>query len=136
MMWDKLLDLIFRVADKALPDPQARDQFKLAVLQLEQAKLLEGLKAETTLALGQLEVNKIEAASDDPFKSGWRPAVGWVCVLALAYQFLGQPLLQWGSGIGGYPAPPTLELSDLMTILLGMLGLSGLRTAEKFRGVS
>jgi predicted Na+-dependent transporter len=59
-----------------------------------------------------------------------------VCVLGLAYQFLVQPLLAWGSGVWAVPLPPNLDLGDLLTLLGGMLGLGSLRTAEKFKGVA
>lgn len=86
--------------------------------------------------LAQVELNKIEAAHRSIFVAGWRPAIGWVCALALLYQFVICPLL-------GYillvflptiPVPPTLDFAPLMTVVMSLLGLGGLRTVEKLQG--
>ena len=86
----------------------------------------------------QTEINKIEAAHPSLFVAGWRPAVGWVCVMGLAWNFLVQPLLAWTGFFFGVSLDnaPRLDITELMTILAGMLGLAGLRTHEKGRGVS
>ena len=129
-----LLDAGLKVLDRVIPDPQAKAQAQLELLKLQQAGEFRQLEADLQLALAQTEVNKVEAASSDPFKSNWRPAAGWICVLGLAYQFLAQPLLSWGSAIGGYPSPPVLELGDLYGLLFGMLGLGAYRSFEKTKG--
>ena len=128
-----LLDAGLRIIDKVIPDPAAKSAAQLELLKLQQAGEFKALEADLQLALAQTEVNKIEAGTADPFKSGWRPAAGWVCVLGLLYQFLLQPLLAWGSTIQGYAAPPVLELSDLYGLLFGMLGLGAYRSFEKVR---
>lgn len=124
------------ILDKLIPDPVARQAAKVKLIELEQQGQLAALDAELKIATGQLDVNKVEAASPDRFVAGWRPAVGWICVAGLAYQYLGQPLLTWVSGWGQVPAPPSLELGDLMLLLTGMLGLGGLRTVEKLKGAA
>ena len=129
-----LMDAGLKVLDRVIPDPQAKAQAQLELLKLQQAGEFKVLEADLQLALAQTEVNKVEAASADPFKSGWRPAAGWVCVLGLLYQFLLQPLLAWGSVIQGYAAPPVLELGDLYGLLFGMLGLGAYRSFEKTKG--
>ena len=131
-----IIEVGLAILDRLIPDPVQRQAAKVKLLELEQAGRLAELDADLKLALGQLEVNKVEAASADRFVAGWRPAVGWVCVAGLGYQFLAQPLLAWSSGIGGWPVPPDLALGDLMTLLAGMLGLGTLRTAEKVKGVA
>ena len=128
-----LLDAGLKVLDRVLPDPAQKAAAQLELLKLQQAGEFKQLEADLQLALAQTEVNKVEAASADPFKSGWRPAAGWVCVLGLLYQFLLQPLLAWGSVIQGYAAPPVLELGDLYGLLFGMLGLGAYRSFEKTR---
>ena len=128
-----LLDAGLRIIDKVIPDPAAKSAAQLELLKLQQAGEFKALEADLQLALAQTEVNKIEAGTADPFKSGWRPAAGWVCVLGLLYQFLLQPLLAWGSTIQGYAAPPVLELGDLYGLLFGMLGLGAYRSFEKVR---
>lgn len=131
-----ILDAGLKVLDKVLPDPQAKAQAQLELLRLQQAGEFKAIEADLQLALAQTEVNKVEAASPDPFKSGWRPGAGWVCVGGLLYQFLLQPLLAWGSGIAGFPAPPVLELGDLFSLLFALLGLGAYRSLDKARGVS
>ena len=87
--------------------------------------------------LAQLEVNKAEATHKSIFVAGWRPFVGWVCGVALAYHFILSPLLQFGLALGGIEQDlPEFEFSQLSTVLMGMLGLGGLRTFEKMKGVS
>ena len=87
--------------------------------------------------LAQLEVNKAEAAHKNTFVAGWRPFVGWVCGVALAYHFILAPLLQFGFALAGMDQElPEFEFSQLSTVLMGMLGLGGLRTFEKMKGVS
>ena len=90
------------------------------------------------IALAQIEVNKIEAQSPSLFKSGWRPFLGWVCAAAFAYHFLMQPLVVFGLAYGGYDPIdlPEFDMGSMMTVLMGMLGLGGLRTYEKQKGLT
>lgn len=95
------------------------------------------MAAALTIVQGQLDANKAEAASPSVFVAGWRPAVGWVCVLALACQYVGRPLLQWAGAVSGHPMPALPGIDDtLWQLLLGMLGLGGLRTVEKIKGAA
>lgn len=90
-----------------------------------------------TVIQGQFDANKAEAASPSVFVAGWRPFIGWVCGSAFAVQFVAGPLMQWMSTLVGHPVTfPTLEMSEMMPILLGMLGLGGLRTYEKRTGTA
>jgi hypothetical protein len=102
---------------------------------------IDAYKAETERMQGQVEINKIEAGHRSLFVSGWRPAVGWVGVVAMAYQFVLYPLLVWGwsamqaagwISIGLLP-PPQLDTESLWVILTGILGLGVYRTAEKIK---
>lgn len=129
-----IIDGIFRVIDKIIPDPQAKAAAQLEALKMQQAGEFKQIETDLQLALGQLEVNKIEAAAPDMFRGGWRPAVGWVCVVGLLYTYLGQPLLAWASGIWAVPVPPSLDLGDLLILLGGMLGMGGMRTMERLKG--
>lgn len=126
-----ILGIAGKVIDKFIPDPQAKAAAQLELLRMQQAGELAHLAADTELAKGQQEINKVEAASPSLFVSGWRPAVGWCCASALTYEFLLRPL----AVAFGYPAPE-LPMGDLLTLLLGMLGLGGLRTKEKLAGVA
>jgi hypothetical protein len=90
-------------------------------------------RAQTDLALAQIEVNKIEAASASFFKSGWRPGAGWVCVAGLSYDFLVRPILPWVLQVCGATAPPLppLDMGTLIALLGGLLGLGGMRSLDK-----
>ena len=88
--------------------------------------------------LSQLRINEAEAKHSNWFVAGWRPAVGWVCVLALLYQMVLYQIVVWAivAFTPGKPIPPALDMDLLMTLLFGMLGIGGLRTFEKAKGVS
>ena len=90
------------------------------------------------LALAQVQVNLAEAQSGSVFKGGWRPFVGWVCGIALLYHFILTPCILFGVALSGIDIPqlPAFDMSSLLTVLMGMLGLGGLRTFEKTKGVS
>ena len=89
------------------------------------------------LAKGQLEVNKVEAASQSMFVAGWRPAVGWVCVLGMASNFIIIPMANFGLALAESDVTiPLIDTSTMMPVLMGMLGLGAMRSVEKVRGVS
>lgn len=134
-MWQLAIPAITQVLDKILPDPQAAAEAKLRARDMAQKGELAALDADLRLALGQMEVNKVEATTD-MFRGGWRPSVGWVCVFGLAYQFLLQPVLPWLVAVAGVSVPPlpAIDNETLMVLLTGMLGLGGLRTFERVKG--
>ena len=86
--------------------------------------------------LVQAEINKIEAAHKSLFVASWRPFIGWVCGLALFYNFVLRDLLVWGLTLShaDTPPPPVLHIDVLTTILYALLGLGGMRTFEKWQG--
>jgi len=131
-----LIDAGLKVLDRVLPDPAQKAAAQLELLKLQQSGEFRQLEADLQLALAQTKINEGEAASADPFKSGWRPAAGWVCVAGLAYQFLFQPLAAWSGGIHGWAPPPVLQLGDLYGLLFGMLGLGAYRSVERIQGKS
>ncbi len=105
---------------------------------------LEGRKLDQAIDLAQIEVNKAEAAHSSVFVAGWRPAIGWIGAAAMAYQFLLYPLMLWGwtylQGMGWIPReltpPPVLDADQLWVILSGILGIAGMRSFEKTKGVA
>jgi len=101
--------------------PEKRAEIEAQLLEIEN----QGLQA-------QIELNKIEAQNASVFVSGWRPAAGWVCVLGLFYTFLLQPLLAWVT----FSKPPEIDTTLLIQLLFGMLGLAGIRTYEKGKGIA
>lgn len=135
-MWTALIPLLGTVIDKAIPDPQAAADAKLKVMEMTQKGELAVLDADLKIALGQIEVNKVEAASADAFRGGWRPAAGWVCVFGLGYTFLLRPLLPWLVSLTGADVSelPPIDTMELMALLGGLLGLGGFRTYERVRG--
>ena len=125
-----VLDIGGKLIDRLWPDPQKKAEAQFELFKLQQSGELQAIAA-------QLEINKIEAANLSVFVSGWRPAVGWVCVSGFAIQFVVNPLATWGGELLGKAITfPSLELGTLMTLLGGLLGLGGLRTIEKINGVA
>lgn len=131
-----VLDIGGKLIDRLWPNPAERDAAKLALYKAQQEGQFKEQEQIFELAKGQIEVNKVEAASSSFFVAGWRPAVGWTCVAGLGYSFFGLPILSWGSMNFGWVIPPALDMGTLLTLLLGMLGLGGLRTKEKIEGVA
>lgn len=115
-----------KVLDKFVPDPEAK-----AKAEAELRSSLQQWDKEQT------DVNAVEAANPNIFVSGWRPMIGWVCALALAYQYLVTPLGMWvaTSLHLAVSTPPKLD-DSLWQLMFGMLGMGGLRTYEKLKGVS
>ena len=94
----------------------------------EQAQLIQEINK------AQIEVNKIEAGQTNVFVSGWRPFIGWTCGVALCYHFVLQPLLMFICVAMGNPMElPVFDMTTLTTVLMGLLGLGGLRTYEKVK---
>ena len=89
-------------------------------------------------AMTQTDINKAEAQHRSIFVAGWRPFIGWTCGVALAYHFVVAPLILFGAGWAGTEIPdlPQFDMDSLMTVLLGMLGLGGMRTFEKAKGLT
>ena len=135
-MWQALIGPVAGIIDKLIPDPEAQAKAKLQMLELGQRGELAALDADVRLALGQMEINKAEAASLSLFKGGWRPMVGWTCCFGLVYEFLARPLLPFFATWAGHEVPPLppLDTATLMTLLMGMLGLGGMRSYERVSG--
>jgi len=135
-----IVQAVGQIADDLITTDKERLDAELELRRLG----LEERKVEADLVRGQLEVNRTEAASSSLFVAGWRPAIGWVGAVALGYQFLCYPLLVWAWSLlqarglvpTGLQPPPMLDTDALWVVLSGMLGIAGLRTAEKVKGVA
>ncbi len=104
-------------------------------LGLEIRELIKGKEIDPQKLIElQSEINKVEAQHRTIFVAGWRPFIGWVCGFALAYNFVLRDMLIWYFGQEG--VPPALQMEHLMTVLVGMLGLGGMRTFEKLNNKS
>ncbi len=124
------LQLGGKVLDHFFPDPTKRAEAQLELLKLAQT-------GDLTISAQQVEVNKTEAATGNMFIAGWRPFIGWICGVGLGTQFLIAPLFTWISGIFGSAITfPSLDTGTLTTLLIGMLGLGGMRTYEKLQGAA
>jgi phenylpyruvate tautomerase PptA (4-oxalocrotonate tautomerase family) len=125
------VDPVSNILDKVVEDKDQK-----AKLAHEIATMAERHAQE--LAKGQIDINKEEAKSRNIFIAGWRPFVGWTCGLALFWHFLGLPVTLFVTGWFDlqHPPLPEFDMQSLMTVLLGMLGLGGMRTFEKFKGVT
>lgn len=124
------------IIERFVPDPALKLKATFDLAQLQQNGELAKIAADNGLQLAQIDVNKTEATNPKLFVSGWRPAVGWVCVLGLFYSFFAWAFLSWASAIWKFPPPPQLDMGTLITLLFGMLGLGGLRTYEKLNNVA
>ena len=125
-------DLIAPIA--VLLDKCIEDKDQKNALAHEIATMSEKYAQENALA--QMAVNKVEASSSSLFVSGWRPATGWCCVFAMAGNFIVTPFANFALGLAGMDITiPLVPLDTMMPVLLGMLGLGGLRTLEKTKGV-
>lgn len=113
-----------KLIDRLWPDPAQANAAKLELFKLQQS-------GELSQIAGQLEINKVEAANPNVFVSGWRPFIGWICGVGLAYQFLIYPIL-----IAFVPKVQQLDMGTLITLLGGLLGLGTMRTVEKLNGVA
>lgn len=127
----EIFDFGSKIIDKLFPDPAQRDEAKFKLAQLADSGELRELDAAAKSDQNQTDIAKIDASSDKLLQYGWRPFIGWICGFGLLYQFLGQPLLSWAGGVWQFPPAPRIELGDLITLLMGMLGLAGMRTVEK-----
>lgn len=128
-----VIEAVGKVAGDLITTDKERLELELRAKELDQA-----------IDLAQIEVNKVEAQHSSIFVAGWRPAIGWIGAAAMAYQFLLYPLMLWGwtylQGTGWIPKelqpPPVLDADQLWVILSGILGIAGMRSFEKTKGVA
>lgn len=131
------IPIIGKVIDKIWPDPAQAEAAKLRLSELAMQGELAWLDADMKLALGQMEINKIEAASPGIFKGGWRPFAAWACVGSGVVYPIVRALLPWilqVTGVQGVPPLPALDTTEAVTMLFGLLGLGGMRMAERLKG--
>jgi len=121
-----LLGIADTVADSLFETENDRAKARVAVIEALQR-----------VDLGQLQLNTTEAQHRSLFVAGWRPAIGWVCAFAVAYQFVIHPLLTWSFLVSGSSLPPLPSFDAfLWELMFGMLGIAGLRTVEKVRNIT
>lgn len=131
------IPIIGDILDKVLPDKDAQLQAKTELAKMAMDKDSELNKTIASLDLAQIDVNKVEAAQGGLLRGGWRPATGWVCVAALATDFIVRPLLPWFLRVVfqvEIPDIPKLDTDTLFAILFPLLGLGFFRTLERKAG--
>jgi len=129
-MIDLLIAPVTKLLDKFIPDAdeKARLAFEISTLAEKQAH---------EIAKAQIEVNNTEASSSSMFVAGWRPAVGWICAVGLGFNFICVPIGNFVLAVNESTIIiPALDVSEMMPVLMGMLGLGAYRTFEKTKGVA
>lgn len=135
-------DLRTAITGETPLDAAAKAQIEMQLAAMQAVALQAAQQFDQVQMQGQVDLNKIEAASESLFKSGWRPATGWICVAGLALVFLARPMLPWAVQVGGIivgksvtiPPIPDIPLEDMLVLLTGMLGLGTMRSVEKIKG--
>jgi hypothetical protein len=124
-----ILEIGAKLLDKVIPDKDAREK--------AQAELIKAAQDQDfQLSLAQIKVNEEEAKSDNLFKSGWRPSIGWTCSIAFILHFVAFPVINFIIVALGYKEVViSFDMATLMTVLGGLLGIGGLRTYEKLKGI-
>lgn len=123
-----LLDFGKSLIERFFPDKEEARKAEAEFLRL-------AMDGELKQVIAQLQINAQEAAHPSIWVAGWRPFYGWVGGAGFAYAVLGQPLLAWWAAVKGWPVPPVLDAELLMIVAGGMLGIGGLRTYERAKGV-
>lgn len=126
-----ILNLGNTVLDRVLPDKTANDAAKAQLLSLQ-------VSGELATNIAQAQIDQTEAANSSVFVAGWRPFVGWACGGAFVYAFIVQPFLQFilvaFHSTFDVTKIPSLNLSEMMPVLIGMLGLGAMRSYDKSQG--
>jgi len=129
LLFGPVLEIGRTLLDRFVPDPEKRAQSETELVKM----VADG---ELKQVIAQLEINAREAAHPSIFVSGGRPLFIWIGGFGFGYATICQPLLTWFARIKGWPEPPTVD-SDLMWVVIsGLLGLGGLRSVEKVKGVA
>ena len=122
--------LLDTAINRLWPDPAAGASAEAQLMKVQAEAAIAAVQQ-------QIDINKLEAASPSVFVAGWRPFIGWVCGSAFALHFVFLPILNWLAQLLGHAEIDIpFDMASLMTVLMGMLGLGGMRTFEKVKGVA
>ena len=124
-----VLEIGKSLLDRFIPDPAKKAEAEIEFIRM-------AADGELKQVIAQLEINAREAAHPSVWVAGWRPAFGWCGCIGFLYATVAQPLLAWLAAVKGWPTPPTLNMDLLWAVITGLLGIGGLRTFEKSKGVS
>lgn len=127
----QLLPLVGQVLDRTIPDKDA----KAKALQDIEKNLVDNA---TNISLETIKTNQVEATHRSVWVAGWRPAIGWSCSLGIAWLFIGHPIATWVAMLTGNDSMvmPTIPTDILLELTFAMLGMAGLRTFEKIKGIA
>ena len=129
-MLQTLIGPVSSLLEKLVPDKDLRSKLSHEIATMAEKNAHEQIKA-------QLDINKTEAQHNSLFVSGWRPAVGWTCCLGMAANFLIIPMTNFALALASSNISiPLIDLETMLPVLLGMLGLGGMRSYEKSKGVA
>jgi len=124
-----VLELGKDLIGRFFPDPEKRREAEAEFLK-------QAMDGELKQVIAQLEINAKEALHPSTWVAGWRPAFGWAGAAGFLYATVIQPLVAWYGASRGWPEPPQLNLDLMWVVITGMLGIGGLRTFEKAKGVT
>lgn len=130
-MIQALIGPVTGLLDKFIEDKDTKNKLAHEIATMSERHMQEQI-------MGQLEINKAEAQHRSIFVAGWRPFLGWGLSFAMIWHFVLVPMVTFGFAYAGMAAPdlPVFDMDSLLTVLLGMLGLGGLRTVEKIKKVT
>lgn len=129
LMLAPLLEVGKTLLDRFVPDPEAKRAAEAEFLKM-------AMDGELRQTIAQLEINAREAAHPSVFVAGWRPFFGWAGGFAFVYATIAQPLLAWYGASKGWGAPPQLNIDLLWVVVTGLLGIGGMRSFDKVKGVA
>jgi len=132
-----ILSFLGPILDRILPDKNKQLELQNAITLAAMQQEGQALQGQLQLALGQLDINKAEAASGNAYAASWRPTIGYVCAIALAFHYLINPLMLWIVVLTHAAInPPDIQLDNsLWQLMFGMLGLGAMRSYEKVQSV-
>lgn len=138
---DDIIGAALKIVDRVIPDPAQKLAAATEMARLKQTGDFKEIETQLEMMRMQTEINKLDAASTDKFQSRWRPYIGWICGSAFAMNYIVGPFLGWTVRAfvalrnHGLVEPfPILDMSVIMPVLLGLLGLGVMRTKEKLEG--
>lgn len=135
-----ILEVGLKLLDRVLPDPEKKAAAQLELIKMEREGAFQEAKDELAKMQMQVDVNKVEAGSPDLFKSGWRPMVGWTCAAGLSWEWIGVKVVGTGMVMLGNGALveqlPRMNVQEMLSLLIPLLGLGVYRTVEKVKGVA
>lgn len=134
---DDIIGAGLDIINKFIPDPAQKAQAAFQMAQLQQQTEFKELDAQIAQIQSQTNTNQAEATNTNLFVAGWRPFIGWICGTGLGWNYVGLSVVNFLGKAVGHPVDlAPADLSEMMPLLIGMLGLGGMRTYEKINGVN